>query len=194
MEAFLSSLVLVAVAELGDKTQLLSLMLATRLRAPWAIISGIFVATLISNLMAGTIGVWLAQFVNPQWLVWITGGLFIAFGLWGLKPEAQDDDPETFANSNSRSAFLITVSAFLLAELGDKSQLTTVALAAHFPQALMAVVCGTVVAEMLVNFPAVLLGHRLAERLPTQKIRWLAAALFIITGVITLLNSTTNTG
>ena len=182
LEAFLTSTVLVAVAEIGDKTQLLSFVLAARLRKPGAIIAGIFVATVLNHALAGSVGVWLAQMISPQWLPWITGMVFIAFGLWTLHPDSLDDDPKM----HKAGAFVTTTIAFFIAEMGDKTQLATVALGAQFQGALVAVVMGTTVGMMLANVPAVLIGERLAQRLPLTTIRWLAAALFIATGALTI--------
>ena len=189
MEAFLTSTTLVAIAEIGDKTQLLSFVLAAQLRAPLAIIAGIFVATIFNHALAGSVGVWLAQLISPHWLPWITGGVFIAFGLWALKPDTLDDEPKL----HPAGAFVTTTIAFFIAEMGDKTQFATIALGAQFQGALIAVVLGTTLGMMLANVPAVLIGDRLAKQLPLKQIRWVAAALFIITGVATILSTITNT-
>lgn len=182
MEAFLTSTLLVAVAEIGDKTQLLSFFLAARLRQPWAIIAGIFVATIANHALAGSVGAWLAQLAGPAAMVWVTGLLFIGFGLWALHPDALEGDPKI----HRAGAFVTALVAFFLAEMGDKTQLATVALAARFPS-LLAVVLGTTLGMMLANVPAVMVGGKLATRLPMQAIRYAAAALFMLTGVLTLL-------
>ncbi len=184
-EAFLTSTLLVALAEIGDKTQLLSFVLAARLRKPGAIVAGIFVATVLNHALAGSVGVWLAQLISPQWLPWITGMVFIAFGLWTLHPDSLDDDPKI----HRAGAFVTTTIAFFIAEMGDKTQLATVALGAQFQGALIAVVMGTTLGMMLANVPAVLIGDRLAQRLPLTAIRWIAAALFIATGAFTILGA-----
>lgn len=184
-EAFLTSTTLVAVAEIGDKTQLLSFVLAARLRKPGAIIAGIFVATLLNHALAGSIGVWLAQLIAPQWLPWITGAVFIAFGLWALHPDSLDEDPKI----HPAGAFVTTTIAFFIAEMGDKTQFATVALGAQFQGALFAVVMGTTLGMMLANVPAVIIGEKLAKRLPLNLIRWIAAAVFIATGVVTMLGA-----
>ena len=180
---------MVAIAEIGDKTQLLSFVLAAQLRAPLAIIAGIFVATIFNHALAGSVGVWLAQMISPHWLPWITGGVFIAFGLWALKPDTLDNDPKL----HPAGAFVTTTIAFFIAEMGDKTQFATIALGAQFQGALIAVVTGTTLGMMLANVPAVLIGDRLAKQLPLKQIRWVAAALFIITGVATILSTITNT-
>ncbi|WIM05620.1 MAG: TMEM165/GDT1 family protein [Candidatus Nitricoxidivorans perseverans] len=182
MEAFLASTLLVALAEIGDKTQLLSFVLAARLRKPGAIIAGILVATVLNHTLAGSAGVWLAGLVAPHWLPWITGLTFVAFGLWTLHPDSLDDDPKL----HRAGAFATAAIAFFIAEMGDKTQLATVALAARF-DALAAVVAGTTIGMMLANVPAVLVGEKLAQKLPLAAIRWIAAGVFIATGILTLL-------
>jgi Ca2+/H+ antiporter, TMEM165/GDT1 family len=182
LEAFLTSTLLVAVAEIGDKTQLLSFVLAARLRRPWAIIAGILAATIANHLLAGSIGVWLAHLARPGVMQWVTGLLFIGFGLWGLHPDTLDDEPKI----HPAGAFVTTLIAFFLAEMGDKTQLATVALAARFDN-LGAVVLGTTLGMMLADVPAVIIGEKLAARLPMKAIRLTAAGLFMLTGALTLL-------
>lgn len=181
MEAFLTSTLLVALAEIGDKTQLLSFVLAARLRKPGAIIAGIFVATLANHALAGSLGVWLATLISPQVLPWATGLLFVGFGLWTLHPDSLDDDPKL----HRAGAFVTTTIAFFIAEMGDKTQLATVALGARF-DLLAAVVIGTTLGMLVANVPAVLVGEALAQKLPMQAIRLAAAGVFIATGLITL--------
>ena len=166
MEAFLTSTALVALAEIGDKTQLLSFVLAARLRKPWAIIAGIFVATLLNHALAGSVGAWVANIIPAGWLPWIVGLVFIAFGIWTLKPDTLDDD-EAPSEVHPAGAFVTTTIAFFIAEMGDKTQLATVALAARF-DSLTWVVIGTTLGMMIANAPAVLLGEGLARRLPLQ--------------------------
>lgn len=182
LEAFVTSTLVVALAEVGDKTQLLSFVLAARLRRPAAIILGILVATLVNHALAGSVGVWLARLLPPRWLPWITGGVFIAFGVWALYP----DSLTSSTLSDRGGAFVVTTIAFFIAEMGDKTQLATVALAARF-DALAAVVIGTTAGMLVANVPAVLIGERLATRLPLKAIRIAAAAVFIVTGVLTLM-------
>ena len=184
MDAFLTSTALVALAEIGDKTQLLSFVLAARLRKPWPIIAGIFVATILNHALAGSVGVWVAQSIPTHWLPWIVGIVFVVFGLWPLKPDTLDDD-EAPSEMHPAGAFVTTTIAFFIAEMGDKTQLATVALAARF-DALAWVVLGTTVGMMLANVPAVLLGEGLAKRLPLKLIRWIAAGVFVLTGVVTM--------
>ena len=181
MEAFLASLTLVALAEIGDKTQLLSFVLAAKLRRPYAIIAGILVATVANHALAGSIGVWLASLVGPQALRWIVGLAFIGFGLWTLKPDTLEADPRVMG----AGAFVTTTIAFFLAEMGDKTQLATVALGARYDN-LVSVVLGTTLGMMFANIPAVVVGEALAHRVPMNAIRWLAAALFVVVGAATL--------
>lgn len=181
MDAFLTSTLLVAVAEIGDKTQLLSFVLAAKLRRPMAIIAGILVATLANHALAGSLGVWLASLVAPRTLEWIVGLSFVAFGLWTLRPDSLDGDPRLLRYG----AFATTSAAFFLAEMGDKTQLATVALGARFDN-LVAVVTGTTLGMMIANVPAVLVGEALAQRVPMHYVRWLAAALFVGVGLWTL--------
>lgn len=184
MEAFLTSAALVAIAEIGDKTQLLSFVLAARLRKPVAIILGIFVATVANHALAGSLGVWLATLLPPNSLVWLTGLTFIAFGLWALVPDALDGEPRI----HPAGAFVTTTIAFFIAEMGDKTQLATVALGARF-DALAAVVLGTTLGMLLANIPAVLVGEALAHKLPMKAIRYLAALSFIVTGIASFLSA-----
>ncbi len=181
MEAFLTSTLLVALAEIGDKTQLLSFVLAARLRKPGAIILGILVATLLNHALAGSVGVWLAGRIPPQALPWATGLLFVGFGLWTLHPDSLDDDPKL----HRAGAFVTTTIAFFIAEMGDKTQLATVALGARF-DLLVPVVVGTTLGMLIANIPAVLVGKALARKLPMKAIRVVAAGVFIATGLVTM--------
>lgn len=181
LEAFSTSVLLVALAEIGDKTQLLSFVLAARLRKPWPIIWGILAATLANHALAGSLGVWLARMLPEGWLTWIVGLTFIGFGLWALRPDKLDEEPEV----HPAGAFVTTLIAFFLAEMGDKTQLATVALGARF-DSLVAVVVGTTLGMMIANVPAVFVGEALAKRFPLGAVRYVAAALFIVTGLLTL--------
>jgi putative Ca2+/H+ antiporter (TMEM165/GDT1 family) len=183
LEAFFTSILLVAVAEIGDKTQLLSFALTARLRAPRAIILGILVATLANHALAATAGVWIAGQISPKMLRYGAAALFCTFGLWALRPDKLDRVPAAHA----AGAFATALAAFFIAEMGDKTQLATVALAARF-QSLAVVVAGTTLGMMIANIPAVLVGEKLAERIPLRFVRWLAAGLFILTGLASLLD------
>jgi putative Ca2+/H+ antiporter (TMEM165/GDT1 family) len=182
LEALLTSTVLVAVAETGDKTQLLSFMLAAKLRRFWPIVWGILVATTANHALAGSIGSLVGSLVSPSVLRWVVGLAFVAFGVWALKPDTLQAEPDV----RPGGAFVTTLVAFFLAEMGDKTQLATIGLAARF-DALGAVVAGTTLGMMAANVPAVWIGERLAHRLPMKTVRWVAAALFVALGVLTLL-------
>jgi putative Ca2+/H+ antiporter (TMEM165/GDT1 family) len=159
----------------------LSFVLAARLRKPLAIILGIFAATLLNHALAGSVGVWLATQISAQLLPWATGLLFVGFGLWTLHPDSLDDDPKL----HRAGAFLTAAIAFFVAEMGDKTQLATVALGARFDM-LAAVVFGTTLGMLLANIPAVLVGEALAQKLPMKAIRYTAAAVFVVTGIVTM--------
>lgn len=184
MEALLSSLGMVAFAEMGDKTQLLSFVLAARFRGQqWPIIAGIFIATLVSHALAALAGDWVAMKVSPDVMRWVLGLAFLAFAAWALVPDTLD---ETGERNNKHGAFLTTLVMFFLAEMGDKTQLATVALGAQF-DSLLAVTIGTTLGMMVANVPAVLLGESLAKRFPLSKMRFIAAAIFAMFGVLILL-------
>jgi len=186
LEAFLTSTALVAIAEIGDKTQLLSFMLAARLRRPWPIIWGILVATLLNHALAAAAGRWVATWIPAHWLNWTLALTFIAFGLWALLPDELDEETKTPPARTAWRIFMISCVAFFLAEIGDKTQFATVALGARF-DALLWVTAGTTLGMMIANVPAVLVGEKLAERLPGHIMRRIAAAGFILTGVLTAL-------
>ena len=184
MEAFLVSILVVAVGEIGDKTQLLALLLASRLRAPVAILAGILCATLANHALAGLVGVGLAAWIGPQALRWIVGLSFLALAGWALIPDRADDGAPATARG-ALGAFATTVVCFFLAEIGDKTQLATVALAARYDR-LVAVVAGTTLGMMIADVPAVLLGNFAAHRIPFTLVRALAVALFAGLGVLAI--------
>jgi putative Ca2+/H+ antiporter (TMEM165/GDT1 family) len=186
MEAFFVSTGIVALGEMGDKTQLLALLLAARFRKPLPIIAGILVATLANHAAAGWLGGWIAGLMGPQLLRWVIGGSFLAMAVWMLVPD-QLDDAEADRNGHRLGVFGTTVVAFFLAEMGDKTQIATVALAARYPD-LLAVVMGTTLGMMIANVPAVLLGDQIAQRLSMTWVHGIAAAIFAVLGVLTLLN------
>ncbi len=182
MNAFLVSTGVVALAEVGDKTQLLALVLAARFRRPLPIIAGIFFATLANHAFAGAVGQWLTQLVNPDVLRWILGLSFIAMGVWTLIPDKLDEGAK---RDRRLGAFGTTLIAFFLVEMGDKTQIATVALAARY-DALAAVVMGTTLGMMIANVPAVMLGNFTAEKLPVRAIHIAAAILFALLGIAVL--------
>jgi putative Ca2+/H+ antiporter (TMEM165/GDT1 family) len=182
LESFLVSCGLVAAAEMGDKTQLLSFMLASRLQKPWAILAGIVVATLLNHALAGSVGYLLGGWLSRTVLLWVTGLAFILFGLWALHPDSLDEKLDL----RGHGAFAITAIAFFLAEMGDKTQLATVALAARF-QAPLPVILGTTAGMLVADVPAIWIGSKLRHRVPMKALRIAAAALFLVLGVVTLL-------
>ncbi|MCX7897276.1 MAG: TMEM165/GDT1 family protein [Rhodocyclaceae bacterium] len=183
LEAFLVSTALVALAEIGDKTQLLSLILAARFRRPWPIVAGIAVATLVNHLLAGALGGWLAQMVGPTILRWGLGLSFLVMAAWLLIPDRCEEDEVRFIRGG---IFVATAVAFFLAEMGDKTQVATVGLAAHY-HAIAAIVVGTTLGMLLANVPVVFFGEKLAARLPVKAVHALAAAVFAGMGGATLL-------
>ena len=183
IEPLLISAGLVAIAEIGDKTQLLAILLAARFRKPWPIIGGILVATLANHALAATAGALAGQFLQGPWMRWILGVAFIAFAGWALIPDKLDDGPDAKANPKGALAvFWTTVVAFFLVEMGDKTQVATVALAARF-QSIALVAAGTTLGMMLANAPAIFIGEAAAEKLPMKWIRLAAAAAFAAIGV-----------
>ena len=166
---------IVALAEIGDKTQLLALLLAARFRKPWPIILGIVVATLANHFAAGAIGNWVASFFSPATLSWILAASFVAVALWTLIPDKLDDDESS--KFKRYGPFLTTLIAFFLAEMGDKTQVATVMLAAQYPYFVL-VVIGTTLGMLIANVPVVLAGNFAAERLPLTLIRRVAACAF----------------
>jgi putative Ca2+/H+ antiporter (TMEM165/GDT1 family) len=185
MEAFLVSTGVVALAEIGDKTQLLALVLAAKYRRPIPIILGILVATLVNHAAAGAAGAWISALVGPKAMRWILGLSFIAMAAWTLVPDKFDDDDKKDAAPRF-GVFGTTVVAFFLLEMGDKTQIATVALAAKY-SSLAGVVAGTTLGMMLANVPAVLLGEVAAKKLPMHIVHRIAAAIFLALGVSVLL-------
>ena len=182
-QAFIVSTSVVALAEMGDKTQLLSLILAARYRKPLPIVFGILVATLLNHAIAGALGAWLSSLMRPEVLNWVMAAAFIAMGLWILVPDKLDED-DVAVPKQQMGVFFATVVAFFLAEMGDKTQFATIALAAQYSDVL-SVVLGTTLGMMMANAPAVYLGNRFAQRLPTKIIHMIAAIIFIAIGVLT---------
>lgn len=168
----------VALAEIGDKTQLLALLLAARFRTPWPIVAGILVATLLNHALAAWFGSLVAGWLTPQVLRWVVAASFIGIALWTLRPDQLDDDTPL----PGRSAFLTTTAAFFIAEIGDKTQVATVLLAARYSP-LWEVIAGTTVGMLLANVPVVLLGSRFSSRLPLKAARMAAACLFLTLGM-----------
>ena len=181
MEALLLSTSVVALAEMGDKTQLLSFVLAAKLKHRMAIIMGIFFATLANHFFAGSVGAWLASLLSPQTLKWVVAISFFAFGVWALRPDRLDENQSL----KGAGVFVTTLIAFFIVEMGDKTQLATVALAARY-DSLTSVVMGTTLGMMIANVPAVWIGEKLTHRINMKVMHWIAAALFIALGILAL--------
>ncbi len=179
MEALLVSLSTVAIAEMGDRTQLLALMLAAHYRRTWPILAGVLVATLANHLLAALIGVRLGRFLTPALLDATVGISLIGMALWALKP----DTLQPATRPQSAGAFVATVVAFFIAEIGDKTQIATVALAAAYSQ-LFTVVAGTTAGMLLANVPVVVIGKAFAERIPVRALQRVASALFLVLGAL----------
>lgn len=183
MEALLISAGLVAVAEIGDKTQLLAILLAARFRKPWPIIAGILVATLANHALAATAGALAGQLLQGPWMRWVLGLAFLAFAGWALIPDKFEDEPNARAAPRGAMAvFWATAVAFFFVEMGDKTQVATAALAARFHD-IAVVATGTTLGMMIANVPAVLIGEAAATKLPLKYIRWAAAASFALIGL-----------
>lgn len=180
MEAFLISLSSVATAEVGDRTQLLALVLAARFRKPWPIVMGVFCATLANHGVAGLLGAWVGKQLTPRLLDLLVGASMIGMALWTLKPDKLEEESGPVSNAG---AFLATLVAFFLAEIGDKTQIATIALAAAYTN-LLAVVAGTTCGMMAANVPVIFLGNAFAHRLPMKTIHYTASVLFLIVGAV----------
>ena len=185
MQAFLISTGIVALAEMGDKTQLLALVLAARFKKPWPIVLGIFVATVLNHAMAGALGAWVTTQISPQTLRYILGASFIAMAVWMLVPDKLDDKADS--KKPRFGIFGTTVVLFFLAEMGDKTQIATVMLAARF-DAYFAVVAGTTLGMMLANAPVVWLGERMTRLVPLRVVHLVSAAVFLGLGLWALLS------
>ncbi|MCO5410845.1 TMEM165/GDT1 family protein [Ralstonia mojiangensis] len=186
MEAFLVSTGIVALAEIGDKTQLLSILLAARFRKPVPIILGIFISTLVNHALAGAVGGWITHMLGENVLRWILGVGFIAMAGWMLIPDKLDDDEAPSTAQRGLGILGTTIVAFFFAEMGDKTQIATVALAARFND-VFSVVAGTTVGMLLANVPAVLMGNKFAARMPITLVHRIAALIFLVLGVLALL-------
>lgn len=184
MESFLVSTGVVALGEIGDKTQLLALLLAARFRRPLPIILGILVATLLNHALAGLVGGWIAATLGPDVLRWVIGLSFLAMAVWMLIPDKIDE--EDSAASSRFGVFGTTLVAFFLAEMGDKTQIATVALGAQY-EPLIAVVIGTTLGMMLANAPVVFFGEAITRRVPIKMVHIIAALIFAVLGVLALM-------
>lgn len=186
IEALSVSTGVVALAEIGDKTQLLAFILAARFKKPLPIIAGILIATLVNHGLAGALGAWITAAVSPEILRWVLGASFIGMAIWTLIPD-KIDDSETHA-AQRFGVFGATLVTFFLAEMGDKTQIATVALSAHYGTPLL-VVIGTTLGMLIADAPAVFAGDKLANKIPMRLVHSIAAAIFALLGVATLLGA-----
>ena len=186
MEALLVSAGVVALAEIGDKTQLLAFILAARFKKPWPIIAGILCATLVNHGLAGALGAWITSVVSPGVMRWVLGASFIGMAIWTLIPDKIEEEETQVAKRVG--VFTATLVTFFLAEMGDKTQIATVAMAAHYPNPLM-VVAGTTIGMLIADVPAVFVGDRLAAKIPMKLVHSIAAAIFAALGIATLLGA-----
>jgi len=186
MDAFLISTGVVALAEIGDKTQLLAFILATRFKKPIPIIAGILMATLVNHGLAGALGAWITAMVDPFIMQWVLGVSFIAMAIWTLIPDNIEEEETQIALK--LGVFGATLVTFFIAEMGDKTQIATVALAAHYGSPVW-VVAGTTLGMLIADVPAVFIGNKLADRIPMTVVHRIAAAIFALLGIATLLNA-----
>ncbi|HEY8907563.1 MAG TPA: TMEM165/GDT1 family protein [Rhodoferax sp.] len=186
MEALLVSTGVVALAEIGDKTQLLAFILAARFKKPVPIILGILCATVVNHGLAGALGAWITSVVTPEILRWVLGASFIGMAIWTMIPDEIEEE-ETRA-ARRFGVFGATLLTFFLAEMGDKTQIATIALAAHYANPLL-VVMGTTLGMLIADVPAVFVGDKLAARIPMKLVHAIAAAVFALLGVATLLGA-----
>ena len=184
MEALLISTGVVALAEIGDKTQLLAFILAARFKKPVPIIAGILVATLVNHGLAGALGAWITSVVSPEMMRWALGLSFIGMAVWTLIPDRIEEEETQVARQ--LGVFGATLVTFFLAEMGDKTQIATIALAAHYG-APVVVVAGTTLGMLIADVPAVFVGNRFAAKIPMKLVHGIAAAIFALMGVLTLL-------
>jgi Ca2+/H+ antiporter, TMEM165/GDT1 family len=186
MESLLVSTGVVALAEIGDKTQLLAFILAARFKRPLPIIAGILCATIVNHGLAGALGAWITSTVSPEVLRWVLGASFIGMGIWTMIPDKIEEEESQVARKFG--VFGATLITFFLAEMGDKTQIATVAMAAHYPSPLL-VVIGTTLGMLLADVPAVFVGDRLASKIPMKLVHSIAAATFALLGVATVLGA-----
>jgi Ca2+/H+ antiporter, TMEM165/GDT1 family len=186
MEALLISTGVVALAEIGDKTQLLAFILAARFKKPLPIIAGILCATVVNHGLAGALGAWITSAISGETLRWVLGASFIAMAIWTLIPDKIEDEETQVAKH--LGVFGATLITFFLAEMGDKTQIATVAMAAKFPNPVV-VVIGTTLGMLIADVPAVFVGDRFAAKIPMKLVHSIAAGIFAILGVATLLGA-----
>lgn len=188
MEAFFISTGVVTLAEIGDKTQLLAFILAARFQKPIPIILGIFTATIFNHGLAGAVGSWVSSSLDPSILKWLLGISFLAMSIWTLIPDKIEDEETQI--SSKLGVFGATLVTFFLAEMGDKTQIATIALAAHFTQPIL-VVAGTTAGMLIADVPAVFIGNKFSEKISMSLVHKIAAAIFAVLGLVTLLGNPT---
>jgi putative Ca2+/H+ antiporter (TMEM165/GDT1 family) len=186
MESLLVSTGVVALAEIGDKTQLLAFILAARFKKPVPIILGILAATIVNHGLAGALGAWITSTISPEILRWVLGASFIGMAIWTLIPDEIEEDETQIAKRFG--VFGATLITFFLAEMGDKTQIATVAMAAHYTEPLL-VVIGTTLGMLIADVPAVFVGDKLAAKIPMRLVHTIATAIFAVLGVLTLLGA-----
>ncbi len=184
LESLLVSTGVVALAEIGDKTQLLAFILAARFKKPLPIIAGIFFATIVNHGMAGALGAWITASISPDILRWLLAASFIGMAIWTLIPDKIEEEETQIAKQFG--VFGATLITFFLAEMGDKTQIATIALAAHYANPIM-VVIGTTLGMLIADVPAVFVGDRFAAKIPMKLVHSIAAAIFAVLGIATLL-------
>ncbi len=186
MNSLLVSTGVVALAEIGDKTQLLAFILAARFKKPVPIIAGILLATIVNHSLAGAVGAWMTAAITPEILRWLLGLSFLAMAVWTMIPDKIEDEETSIATRFG--VFGATLVTFFFAEMGDKTQLATVAMSAHYPDPVL-VVIGTTLGMLIADVPAVFVGDKLATRIPMKLVHSVAAAMFAVLGVATLLGA-----
>jgi putative Ca2+/H+ antiporter (TMEM165/GDT1 family) len=186
MESLFVSTGVVALAEIGDKTQLLAFLLATRFKKPVPIIAGILVATVLNHALAGALGAWITAVLSPEVLRWILGLSFLGMAVWTMIPDKIEEEEMQVARKFG--VFGATLITFFLAEMGDKTQIATVAMAAHYPNPVL-VVIGTTLGMLIADVPAVFIGDRFAARIPMKLVHGIAAAMFAVMGLATLFSA-----
>ena len=191
MESLFVSTGVVALAEIGDKTQLLAFLLATRFKKPVPIIAGILVATVLNHALAGALGAWITAVLSPEVLRWILGLSFLGMAVWTMIPDKIEEEEMQVARKFG--VFGATLITFFLAEMGDKTQIATVAMAAHYPNPVL-VVIGTTLGMLIADVPAVFIGDRFAARIPMKLVHGIAAAMFAVMGLATLFSAGTGFG
>jgi len=191
MESLLVSTGVVALAEIGDKTQLLAFILAARFKKPLPIIAGILAATVVNHGLAGALGAWITAIITPEVLRWVLGVSFIGMAIWTMIPDEIEEDETKVAKRFG--VFGATLMTFFLAEMGDKTQIATVALAAHYATPVMVVV-GTTLGMLIADVPAVFVGDKLAAKIPMKLVHSIAAGVFALLGIATLLGAGSRLG